>query len=73
MYEKLGSPPIVLVDLWPASWPVVLVANHEAAERVTKATKLFPWSTPKSATMGPLVYLTGTRSLICQEVRRLPP
>lgn len=69
IYEQLGSPPIVLLDLWPASWPIVLVANHEAAERVTKATKLFPWSTPKSPTMGALVYLTGARSLLNQEVR----
>lgn len=46
-----------------------IINNHDVAEQVSRSSKLFPWSTPKSPTLLELVYLTGRESLLNKEVR----
>lgn len=63
MNKDLGRPPLVLVDLRPMSRPLVLVGNHEIAEQISKATKLYPTSAPKNdlAYMEPII---GPKSIL---------
>ncbi|RYP79567.1 hypothetical protein DL770_006613 [Monosporascus sp. CRB-9-2] len=63
MHEALGRPPLMLVDLRPVNRPVVLVTNHEIAEQVSQASKLYPTSAPKSD-LKYLTHLTGPTSLL---------
>ncbi|KAI0109157.1 cytochrome P450 [Nemania sp. FL0031] len=63
MHEALGRPPVMLVDLRPISRPMVIVANHEIAEQVSKASNLFPTSLPKTS-LTHLEHLIGPSSII---------
>ncbi|RTE84935.1 hypothetical protein BHE90_000370 [Fusarium euwallaceae] len=63
MYEKLGRPPLIFLDMRPISKPVALITSHDIAEQVTKSSNLFPWSTPKTPTMKDIIHLLGPSSL----------
>ncbi|KAK6085044.1 sterigmatocystin biosynthesis P450 monooxygenase stcS-like protein 3 [Seiridium cupressi] len=39
MWESMGRPPIMLVDLRPINPPMVLVPNHSIAEQISKPSK----------------------------------
>ncbi|KAK0716123.1 cytochrome P450 [Lasiosphaeris hirsuta] len=51
MSDDLGNPPFMYIDLRPVGRPMLIVNNHEAAEQITRATKFYPWSVPKSPTI----------------------
>jgi hypothetical protein len=70
--NELGNPPVLMMDLRPITYPILIISTHEAAERVTKSTKLFPWSVPKSPTMKGLQHLVGPLSLLTKDVSFLP-
>ncbi|KAI0474743.1 cytochrome P450 [Xylaria cf. heliscus] len=63
MHEALGRPPLMFIDFRPVNRPLVLVANHEIAEQVSKASSLFPTSLPKSD-LKYLKHLIGLNSII---------
>ncbi|RSL74284.1 hypothetical protein CEP53_000392 [Fusarium sp. AF-6] len=63
MYEKLGRPPLIFLEMRPISKPVALITSHDIAEQVTKSSNLFPWSTPKTPTMKDIIHLLGPSSL----------
>ncbi|KAK0743544.1 cytochrome P450 [Schizothecium vesticola] len=65
--EQLGRPPCFLVDARPASWPTLLVANHETAEQISRVTKQFPWAVPKSPSFQDVIHVVGYKSLLIQE------
>ncbi|KAH8895510.1 cytochrome P450 [Thozetella sp. PMI_491] len=65
--QDLGNPPIFLLDLRPVAYPMCVVANHEVAEQISRSSKLFPWSTPKSPTVHSLVHLIGRRSILLKQ------
>ncbi|KAL2262650.1 hypothetical protein VTK26DRAFT_575 [Humicola hyalothermophila] len=65
--RELGNPPLILLDLRPVSYPLVVVASHEVAEQISRASKQLPWSTPKSPTLAGLVRVTGKRSILSQQ------
>ncbi|KAK3938018.1 putative sterigmatocystin biosynthesis P450 monooxygenase stcS [Diplogelasinospora grovesii] len=67
MSNELGNPSVFVVDLRPVGHPMAVITSHDVAEQVSRATKLFPWSTPKSPTMGSLVHLIGPRSILTRE------
>ncbi|KAH8892801.1 cytochrome P450 [Thozetella sp. PMI_491] len=67
MNAALGRPPIMLIDLWPVSYPMALVTDHEIAEQLSRPSKLFPTSAPKSRTFDILVHLIGPQSLISKQ------
>ncbi|SPQ25003.1 86680960-792a-4d7c-9e80-739f16b7838d [Thermothielavioides terrestris] len=66
MARQLGHPPLMLLDLRPVRPPMIVVTSHEVAEQITRVSKLFPWSTPKSPTMSSLVRLTGAESILAK-------
>ncbi|KAI0200172.1 cytochrome P450 [Astrocystis sublimbata] len=67
MSKALGRPPLMFVDLRPISEPVVVVADHEIADAITKASKSFPTSPPKSdGSLQRLLYLMGPASIFSQ-------
>jgi hypothetical protein len=68
MHEELGRPGIFFVDTRPVSWPMLLIGDHQMAEQLSKATKLQPWSTPKSPTVQDIIHVIGSKSLLTQEV-----
>ena len=63
MHDILGRPSLMLVDLRPVNRPMVLVSSHEIAEQVSKASKAFPTSTPKTD-LSYLLHLTGPTSIL---------
>ncbi|KAK3309250.1 cytochrome P450 [Chaetomium strumarium] len=65
--KALGNPPLMMFDLRPVSYPMVVVTSHEVAEQISRVSKAFPWSTPKSPTMGALVSLVGPQSIITKQ------
>ncbi|KAK4031724.1 putative sterigmatocystin biosynthesis P450 monooxygenase stcS [Parachaetomium inaequale] len=67
MAKDLGNPPLMFLDLRPVSYPMVLVTSHEVAEQVSRASKQFAWSTPKSPTIGALVRLIGPESILMRQ------
>ncbi|KAL2127976.1 hypothetical protein VTI74DRAFT_9913 [Chaetomium olivicolor] len=67
MAKDLGNPPIMLFDLRPVTYPMVVILNHEVAEQISRASKLFPWSTPKSPTMDMLLRVTGPHSILTKQ------
>jgi hypothetical protein len=66
--KDLGNPPFIFLDLRPVTYPMVVVTSHEVAEQISRVSKLFPWSTPKSPTMGALVQLIGPESILLRKV-----
>lgn len=64
----MGRPPIMLVDLRPVNPPMVLVSDHSIAEQISKPSKLFPLSTPKSPTWTHMIPIIGTTSILGKEV-----
>ncbi|KAI0895396.1 cytochrome P450 [Annulohypoxylon nitens] len=75
MNRALGQPPLMLIDMRPIGDPVVVVGDYEIAEQLTKASKMFPTSPPKSSrSLERLLYMNGPTSIFSQhgeEGRRL--
>lgn len=68
MSRELGNPPVMFLDLRPAAYPMIVVNSNEVAEQVSRVSKLFPWSTPKSPTLSSLVRITGPSSILVRQV-----
>jgi cytochrome P450 len=64
MAASLDRPSIMFVDLWPVMFPFVVVTNHTVAEQISRATKQYPYSLPKSPSMRYLRPLTGPDALV---------
>ncbi|KAF1733590.1 putative sterigmatocystin biosynthesis P450 monooxygenase stcS [Beauveria bassiana] len=67
MHDALGKPPLMFVDMWPASKPVVLLTSHELAEQMARSSSKFPFSPPKASAIKDLVHLTGQQSILTSE------
>jgi cytochrome P450 len=63
MLYELDRPPLMFVDFRPVNRPMVLITSHEIAEQVTKSSKLFPTSLPKSD-LSYMHHLTGRSSIL---------
>lgn len=67
MNRALGRPPLMFIDMRPINDPMVVVGDHEIADQLTKASKIFPTSPPKSSrSLERLLYLTGQTSIFSQ-------
>ncbi|KAI0108916.1 cytochrome P450 [Nemania sp. FL0031] len=67
MNKALGRPPLMFIDLRPIGEPLVVVADHKIADAVTRASKEFPTSPPKShRSLQRLLYLMGPSSIFSQ-------
>ncbi|KAI0887011.1 cytochrome P450 [Annulohypoxylon maeteangense] len=67
MWASLGRPPIMLVDLRPINPPMALISSHDIAEQISKPSKHFPLSTPKSPTWTHMIPLIGSTSILGRE------
>lgn len=68
MIESIGNPEIMLYDLRPVSRPLLLIRSHGIAEQVSRQSKLWPYSAPKSDTMLYLTPLLGEKSIVMAQV-----
>ncbi|KAH6611701.1 cytochrome P450 [Chaetomium sp. MPI-SDFR-AT-0129] len=67
MAKELGNPPLMFFDLRPVNYPMVIVNSHEVAEQISRASKQFAWSTPKSPTMDALLRVIGRESILTRQ------
>lgn len=67
MRDTLGNPPLMLVDLRPVTYPMLLISDLEIAEQVSRGTKAFPKSIPKSETEKHTAYLLGPTSILTEQ------
>ncbi|KAF9876540.1 cytochrome p450 [Colletotrichum karsti] len=64
-WQKLGNPPVLLVDWRPLeSFMILFVLDNEVAEQITRPTKQYSTSVPKHPAMQDLAPLVGARSLV---------
>lgn len=72
MYDTLGRPPVMLVDLQPVSSPMLVIGSYEVAEQISKASSQFPYGPPKDLEVwAPFVHLAGTTSILNPKVSNL--
>lgn len=63
--EKLGFPPVLLVDWRPIEkFPILFILDNDVAEQVTKPSKIYRTSLPKHPAIQQLAPLVGARSLV---------
>ncbi|KAF2198204.1 cytochrome P450 [Delitschia confertaspora ATCC 74209] len=68
MFNKAGRPEILLADIRPINYGMLLVGSHEVADQCTRPSKLFPYSVPKSKTIDlSFRRLIGARSILTME------
>jgi hypothetical protein len=67
--EKLGFPPVLLIDLRPIEkFPILFILDNDVAEQVTKPSKVFKTGMPKHPSIQQLAPLVGARSLVTTDV-----
>lgn len=66
--REQGSPAVMLLDLRPLEWPMLVICNADVAEQITKASSSWSSSTPKSPTLKNIWHLTGKTSILTAEV-----
>lgn len=64
MRDALGKPPLMVVDLRPITYPMILISDPAIAEQVSRGTKAFPRSIPKSETEKHPAHLMGPKSVL---------
>ncbi|KAF9895176.1 hypothetical protein FE257_000078 [Aspergillus nanangensis] len=64
MRKSLGNPPLFILDLRPVQPPLAVICRHEIAEQISKGSRDFPYSLPKSPTFSHLKPLLGRGSMI---------
>lgn len=68
MYDCLGKPALFVVDLRPASHPMCVICDHDVAEQISKSSKLFQYSPPKSHISRWYSDMMGRLSIVLSEV-----
>lgn len=72
--EKLGFPPVLLVDWRPIEkFPILFILDNDVAEQVTKPSKVYRTSMPKHPAIQQLAPLVGARSLVTTDVSQTYP
>ncbi|KAI0201797.1 cytochrome P450 [Astrocystis sublimbata] len=66
MLDDLGRPPLMYVDLRPVNRPMVLISDYHIAEQISRSSKEFPTSIPKTD-LSYLLPLTGPTSILLAE------
>ncbi|CAI7669517.1 unnamed protein product [Penicillium viridicatum] len=67
MYHGLGKPALFLVDLRPVSHPMCVICDHDVAEQISKSSKLFQYSPPKSHISRSYNDMMGPLSIVLAE------
>ncbi|KAL2837361.1 cytochrome P450 [Aspergillus pseudoustus] len=61
---KLNNPPLFVVDLRPVLYSICVIRSHKVTERVSHASKTFPYSLPKGDVLDNFAPLIGKGSII---------
>jgi hypothetical protein len=69
LHKQLGSPGAFIVDLRPFMYVICVIFSHSVAEQLSRSSKLFRYSVPKSPTMHELDPAIGKTSILGVEVR----
>ncbi|KAF2259173.1 cytochrome P450 52A12 [Lojkania enalia] len=68
MAKANGYPEVLLMDLRPVSYAMVVVCSHSVAEQISRPSRLHPYSVTKSPTLQSTYRaLIGRRSIISEE------
>ncbi|CAI7671679.1 unnamed protein product [Penicillium discolor] len=67
MYHGLGKPALFVVDLRPVSHPMCVICDHDVAEQISKSSKLFQYSAPKSHISRSYSDMMGPLSIVLAE------
>jgi len=66
--EKLGNPPCFFMDFRPVGQAMLIIASHEIAEQMSRATRAFPYGLPKAPETLDLTDLDGFHSILFANV-----
>lgn len=66
--RSVGTNSVLFLDVRPASYVICVVLSHEIAEQISRPSKMYPWSTPKSPTMTDVKPIVGAHSIIMAQV-----
>ncbi|KAI9723680.1 MAG: hypothetical protein M1812_000980 [Candelaria pacifica] len=64
MWKQMGEPSMLLMDLRPMMYPVILITDLRLADEITKISSLMPYSAPKSPTVKAVHHLLGSESIL---------
>lgn len=67
LLPELGNPPVLLLDLRPITYPMLVICDHEVAEQISRPSAQWSWSTPKSKSLKDVWHLTGKHSILTSE------
>jgi cytochrome P450 len=67
LHRAAGSPSVLLFDMRPVFWPILVIFSPTVAEQIVKPSKSFKYSVPKSPTMAALLPIIGPTSLISSQ------
>lgn len=69
MYETLGRPSVMFVDLRPIASPLLVIGDYQVAEQIVKSSTVFPYSPPKEPQVWDhMVSLVGPTSILPSSV-----
>lgn len=71
--REQGNPAVILMDLRPLEYPMLVICNADVAEQISKTSSRWSSSTPKSPTLKDIKHLTGNTSIITDEVTSSSP
>jgi hypothetical protein len=57
------------LDMWPLDYTILFVTSHKVAEQLSRSSKQFRYSSPKSPTMHQFDGLVGKGSMLMENVR----
>ena len=63
IYYDLGEPEIFMLDTIPIAPIIIVISSPSIAEQISKSSKTYPWSVPKSVTMKEMKPLIGESSI----------
>lgn len=69
MFEALGRPSVMFVDLRPIASPMLVIGDYQVAEQIVKSSALFPYSPGKEPHVWDhMVSLSGPTSILSSSV-----
>lgn len=68
MHEAAGRPPLFLIDNWPIIPAMIVIANHDVAEQITRPTAHFPYGLVKSPSVERMSAIIGPKSILSKNV-----
>lgn len=67
IWKDANKPDVLLMDVRPFMYTIVVIADHDIAEQISKPSPLFKYSVTKSITTGDLYPIIGKKSVLTSE------